>query len=252
MAKKPEIKNAKIGSICEGLIARNQSIAAFFNAKATPEEKAEVKNLSHNLLMDSLGLATGAIRVEGERVLTGFFAGWTTPFAVACGLFTQGLFAFLAATYLTLDTAGDPALQNDFRLRALISGASLAPVALGVFALAAYDAPHLFDGLIRPWAPFLLVATSIAASMALVGLYRRRFAMARAAAIAQVTLILLGWGFAQFPYLVPTSLTYQQAAGPRPVVAAIAWALAAGSLVLLPSLRYLFRTFKSREGMAGE
>lgn len=198
------------------------------------------------------GLATGAIQVDGDRVLSGFTVGWTTPFAIGCGLFTQGLFAFLAATYLTLDTADNPALQSDFRLRALISGASLAPVALGVFALAAYDAPRLFDGLIRPWAPFLLAATSIAALGALAGLYRRRFALARAAAIAQVTLILLGWAFAQFPYLVPTSLSYRQAAAPRSVITTMVWALAAGSLILFPSLRYLFRTFKSREGMAGE
>ncbi len=193
------------------------------------------------------GLATGAIRVEGDVVLSGFIAGWLTPFAIACGMFTQGMFAFLAATYLTLDTRDDPALQNDFRLRAIVSGASLAPVALAVFWLARYDAPHLFQGLIRPWAPFFLAATSICAIGALVALYRRTFPVARAAAIAQVTLILLGWAFAQFPYLVPADLTYQAAASPRSVLQAMVWALAAGSLVLLPSLYYLFRTFKSRD-----
>jgi cytochrome d ubiquinol oxidase subunit II len=194
------------------------------------------------------GLATGAIRADGGRVLTGFLAGWTTLFAVACGLFTQGLFAFLAATYLTLDTADDRALQDDFRIRALLSGVLLLPAAVAVFALASHDAPRLFEGLIRPWAPFLLAATSVAAVAALVGLYRRRYALARAAAIAQVTAILLGWAFAQFPYLIPASLTYRQAAGPRPVLTALVWALAAGSAILLPSLWYLFRTFKSREG----
>src|SRR5262245_23058179 len=41
-------------------------------------------------------LATGAIRVEGSLVRTGFFAGWLTPFALLCGLFALMLFAFLA------------------------------------------------------------------------------------------------------------------------------------------------------------
>src|SRR6266403_1233123 len=66
-------------------------------------------------------LASGEIRVIDGRLTSGFFAGWTGPFAVACGLFAQGLFAFLAATYLTVDTEREPDLQEDFRKRALAS-----------------------------------------------------------------------------------------------------------------------------------
>src|SRR5207248_1277384 len=36
------------------------------------------------------GLASGQIRVVGDRVTSGLLAGWTSPFAVACGLFAQG------------------------------------------------------------------------------------------------------------------------------------------------------------------
>src|SRR5690606_6755634 len=46
-------------------------------------------------------LASGEIRVANGLVTSGFFAGWLSPFALVCGLFAQGLFAFLAATYLT-------------------------------------------------------------------------------------------------------------------------------------------------------
>src|SRR5207253_55166 len=78
-------------------------------------------------------LTTGQIRVEHGRVLTGFMAGWLTPFALSCGVFALGLFAFLAATYLTLDTRDEPDLQDDFRRRSLWSGLALAPIALVVF-----------------------------------------------------------------------------------------------------------------------
>jgi len=85
----------------------------------------------------SLGaLASGEIRVVDGRLASGFFAGWTRPFAVACGLFAQGLFAFLAAAYLTVDTESEPDLQEDFRKRALASGLFLAPVAALTFILA--------------------------------------------------------------------------------------------------------------------
>src|SRR6266403_1218318 len=74
-------------------------------------------------------LSTGQIRIADGRVASGFFAGWLTPFAFACGLFALALFAFLAATYLTVDPSTESRVQNDFRLRGLFSGAALSPVA---------------------------------------------------------------------------------------------------------------------------
>jgi cytochrome d ubiquinol oxidase subunit II len=47
-------------------------------------------------------LASGAIRVRDAQITTGFLAGWTGGFALACGAFALGLFAFLAAAYLTV------------------------------------------------------------------------------------------------------------------------------------------------------
>jgi len=80
-------------------------------------------------------LTTGQIRVEGSRVVTGFFAGWLTPFAFACGVFSFGVAAFLAATYLTLETNDQPDLQSDFRLRALWSGLALIPIGVVVLLI---------------------------------------------------------------------------------------------------------------------
>jgi cytochrome d ubiquinol oxidase subunit II len=69
--------------------------------------------------------------------------------------------------------------------------------------------------------------------------------VARVAAAAQVSLILWGWVLAQFPYLVPPTLTIADAAAPRRTLVLTLWALAAGALVLFPSLAYLFRIFKA-------
>ena len=192
------------------------------------------------------GLATGAIHVQDGIVTSGFFAGWITFFAVACGLFAQGLFAFLAATYMTVETVGDPLLQNDFRQRALASGLSLAPAALLVFVLAQRDAPQLFAGLTAWWAPLLLVFTSIAALLALIALWRGWFQLARLAAAAQVALILAGWALAQFPALVPPTITIQSAAAPLVTLRLLVIALGLGAVVLLPSLLYLFIVFKQQ------
>lgn len=195
-------------------------------------------------------LASGDIRIADGVVVTGFFAGWTTLFAISCGLFAQGLFAFLAAVYMTVETTGNRVLQSDFRLRALLSGLSLAPAAVLVFALAWQDAPELFAGLTDWWAPWLLLATSIAAVGALVALWRRQFRLARIAAIIQVTLILSGWALAQYPALVVPDLTIQETAAPVVTLRLVTIALACGTVILLPSLAYLFYIFKRSVSMS--
>lgn len=196
----------------------------------------------------SLGaLASGTIRTEGARVKTGFFAGWTEPFAIACGLFALALFVFLAAVYLTVDADQDRDVQEDFRWRGLISGIALAPIAAAVFfAARAGGAPQMYHDLTRWWAPYLLLATSGCAVTALVALARRRYRLARIAAIGQVTLILVGWGSAQFPHVIMPDLDIYNHAAPEITLRLLVIALGLGALVLFPSLYYLFYVFKRR------
>ena len=190
-------------------------------------------------------LTTGAIRAENGVVRTGFFAGWLTPFAIACGVFALVLFAFLAAAYLTIDTARDPEVQNDFRWRALVSEFALAPIAAIVFLTSRDGAPAMYRGLTNWWAPLLLLWTTACAVTALIALWQRRFALARMAAIGQVTTILLGWSFAQYPNLVYPDLTIRNTAAPNITLRLLVIALGIGAVVLLPSVYYLFHVFKT-------
>jgi cytochrome d ubiquinol oxidase subunit II len=201
----------------------------------------------------SLGaLGSGAIRVTGHHVTTGFFAGWTGGFAMACGGFAVALFAFLAAVYLTVDTAGEPAVQNDFRRRAILAELTLAPIAAAVFfAARAGGASEMYAELTSWWAPILLTATSGCAVLALFGLFKGHYRVARAAAIGQVTLILTGWSVAQFPHLIVPDIDILKAAAPQTTLRLLAIALAVGAVVLLPSLYYLFRIFKSGRSAMG-
>ena len=61
----------------------------------------------------------------------------------------------------------------------------------------------------------------------------------------QVTLILLGWAFAQFPYLVEPDLPITSAAAPQITLQLLLGALAAGAILLFPSYYYLIRVFKA-------
>lgn len=199
------------------------------------------------LLGTTLGaIASGTIRVENGMVTSGFFDSWLAPFPFAVGFFALALFAFLAAVYLTVEAEEDRELQEDFRRRALIAGVVVGVLALTVFVLAGTGAPTVRAGISRTsWALGLHFLTAVAALSAFFTLWIRRYKVARVCAAAQVTLILLGWAFAQFPHLVEPDVTLWSAAAPQITLQLLLGALVAGALLLFPSYYYLFRIFKA-------
>jgi cytochrome d ubiquinol oxidase subunit II len=197
------------------------------------------------LLGITLGAITsGTVRVEDGLVVNGFIRSWLAVFPFAVGFFALALFAFLAAVYLTLETT-DRELQEDFRLRAIVSGVIVGILALTVFLLAGQGAPTVRAGISRTWwAVGLHVFTAVFAVGAFYALWIRSYRLARFCAAAQVTLILLGWAFAQYPHLVEPDITISSAAAPRITLQLLLGALVLGAALLFPSYYYLFRIFK--------
>jgi cytochrome d ubiquinol oxidase subunit II len=189
-------------------------------------------------------IASGTIRVENGTVTSGFFRSWLAPFPIAVGFFALALFAFLAAVYLTLETR-ERELQEEFRRRALLSGVVVGLLALTVFVLAKSGAPTVRAGISRSWwALGLHLFTAIFATSAFYALWTRRYRLARVCAAGQVTLILLGWAFAQYPHLVEPDITISSAAAPLITLQLLLGAVIAGAILLFPSYYYLFRIFK--------
>lgn len=199
------------------------------------------------LLGTTLGaIASGTIRVENGTVTSGFFNSWLAPFPFAVGFFALALFAFLAAVYLTVEAEEEREVQEDFRRRALIAGVVVGVLALTVFVLSGTGAPTVRAGISRTsWALGLHFLTAVAALSAFFTLWTRRYKVARVCAAAQVTLILLGWAFAQFPNVVEPDMTLWSAAAPQITLQLLLGALVAGALLLFPSYYYLFRIFKA-------
>jgi cytochrome d ubiquinol oxidase subunit II len=198
-----------------------------------------------------LGVSVGAIAagrvqpVTGTSFLADYVMPWASSFTLAVGLFTLVLFAFLAAVYLTME-ADEVELQDDFRLRALVSGIAVFVFAMLTLALAWREAPLVWNGMIvAPRAIPLHLATGVASTIALWALWARRYRIARIAAGAQVCAILGGWALAQYPYLLPPSLSIDDAAAPDVALKLTLWVLVLGGIILVPSLWYLFRVFKS-------
>jgi cytochrome d ubiquinol oxidase subunit II len=201
-------------------------------------------------LLLGISLAAVASGRLGERgagsgtFVEAYVLPWLTPFGLVVGLLTLACFAYLAAVYLVLET-DDPELREDFRHRAIESGIAVPAVAGLALALAESGAPRLVEGLVRSaWAVPYLVGTGLAAAAAFVGLFGRRYAFARAAGAAEVSLLVWGWALAQYPYVVPPDLTIVATAAPRITLTLVLVGLAGGAVVLVPSLYYLFRVFK--------
>ncbi len=75
-------------------------------------------------------------------------------------------------------------------------------------------------------------------------MFTRRYRLGRVAAIAQVVMLLLGWGLAQQPYIIYPDVTLTNSASPPATLLFFLWTLVPGGLLLLPSLWFLFAVFK--------
>lgn len=198
----------------------------------------------------SLGaVASGALVLGPDgRVITDFVSAWWAPFPFAIGGFTVALFALLAAVYLTVE-AEDPALIEDFRLRALVAALATAGFAYLSLALSRAGAPPVWDALTaRAWSlPFHVVTIALGTGL-VAALWARRFRLSRTLVVALAAAVEVGWTAGQYPYVVPPDLTIHAAAAPPSVLVPVLWALALGTLLLVPSFAYLYTVFKGGRG----
>ncbi|MGE5674845.1 MAG: cytochrome d ubiquinol oxidase subunit II [Mycobacterium leprae] len=197
------------------------------------------------LMGTMLGAASsGGIRVTGATVSTDPLHAWFSPVSLTIGALALALCAYLAAVYITLETEG--AVQEAFRRRALGSGAIVALLALLLLPLTANYSPLLWQHLSRPQSFLPMLTGAVLAVLSAWALLRRRYVLARLSAVAEVVIVLWGWAFGQWPYLIYPDLTAYGSVSPAPTVRFVLRALPFGFALLLPSLWFLFSVFKSR------
>ncbi|MFN8591057.1 MAG: cytochrome d ubiquinol oxidase subunit II [Thermomicrobiales bacterium] len=186
-------------------------------------------------------VASGQIRIVAGRVESDLWTTWLAPFPLAVGLIALTVCAYLAAVYLTLETSGE--LQEDFRARALVSGLALAALAAIVLPITRSDAPVIWDGLTAkaPVALPLVIGLALLSGWAV---FYRHYRLARAAAVGEVVVLLAGWVWAQYPYLIVPDLTFQEAAASPAMQRAALIVFGLGAVLLIPSLWLLYRVFK--------
>jgi cytochrome d ubiquinol oxidase subunit II len=190
-------------------------------------------------------MASGAIRVSGGHVTSGFFAGWCSWFALATGALALATFTLTAAAYLAVDAPG--AVRPAFARKARAS--QVAVVACAVLAaLAAHaDAPEFASAFQDAgFAPAVVGTAAAGAVTAWLALGRGAPRLARAAVIVQVVCLVAGWGLGMDGHLLRPDVAAHDAGARARTTEALVPILAVGALVLAPSLWYLLRVFRRR------
>ncbi|MET7995250.1 cytochrome d ubiquinol oxidase subunit II [Amycolatopsis sp. NPDC005232] len=185
------------------------------------------------------GIASGRVPAGGKA---GDPVGsWLNPTSLVTGGLAVVLAAYLAAVYLVREArkAGDRILTDYFRRRAVVSAVVAAMVAAIGFVVLSTSAPHVFGRLIT-WALPPVVLSVLSGFGALVLLVRGAARGARVLAVVAVACIIFSWGVAQWPYLLPESVTVSAAAAPTGTLITLLVAVGLAVLIVLPGFVLLY------------
>jgi cytochrome bd ubiquinol oxidase subunit II len=191
-----------------------------------------------------MGTVAGA--VASERVPIGNAKGdpvtsWLNPVSLVIGVLFVTAGAYLAAVFLASDARrfGDPELERYFVVRALGAAVVAGVVAVaGIFVLHS-DARYIYDGLVDEGLP-LVIASGVCGAAALLLLWQRARRGVRVLAVGAVVAVIWGWGVAQYPYLLPQTLTIDEGAASSETLTSLLVVFGVALLVVVPALALLY------------
>ncbi len=183
-------------------------------------------------------IAAGNVPVEGNGDA---FSSWLQPLPLLTGALFVASGAYLAAIFLISDSrgAGDEELEAYFARRAIWAalGAGVFAAA-GIFALHS-EARYVYDGLTSDGLPLVVISAGCGLAVMALLLRGARRGLRPLAALA-VAAVIWGWGVAQFPYLLPTSLDISTGAAPDPTLVSVFIVFGAAVVLVLPALGLLY------------
>jgi cytochrome bd ubiquinol oxidase subunit II len=178
-------------------------------------------------------------------------SAWTSLTALLTGSLFVAACAYISATFLVLEARlrGRQDLIHYFLLRATGAAVLTGALAAITFAELSRSAPHVYAGLTGRALP--LVAISVAAGLAVLAMiWLRWYPGLRVTAAIAVAAVVGGCGLAQYPDLLPGSLTL--AAGSAPSAALLAELAIAGAAALIVGPAFGLLYWLQQRGMLAQ
>lgn len=164
-----------------------------------------------------------------------------SPTAVTGGVLAVATCTFLAGVFLAAeaDRRDQIQLAAELRARVLLVGAVTGVIALAAIVPVSTDADTLTDGLTGRAVP--LVALSAAAGAATLWLLvRGDLLRARATAVLAVAAVVIGWGVAQYPWILVDHVDIDEGAGHRATLIGLLVTATLAAVLVIPALVALF------------
>jgi cytochrome bd ubiquinol oxidase subunit II len=184
------------------------------------------------------GIASGRVPEAGNGDP---ITSWLNPTSLLGGVLAVLAVAFTAAMFLTAEARrrSEPDLETYFRRRARLTAVVTGAVALAGIAVLNADAPRLFDNLLGRALP-LVILSGLCGLGSLLLVRRLNPRLVQGLAVAAVGAIVIGWGVAQYPYLLGTHVSIEAAAAPGPTLTALTVVAAVALVIVVPSMALLF------------
>jgi cytochrome d ubiquinol oxidase subunit II len=179
------------------------------------------------------------------------FSSWLAPLPLLTGALFVATGAYLAAVFLVVDSyrAGDREMEGYFASRALAAALVAGALALAGLVALHGEGRYAYDRLVVEGLPLVIVSVLCGFGALALLLLRRRRGL-RPLAAGAVVAVIWGWGVAQFPYLLPTSLKISESAAPDPTLDAVLVIFVIAAVVVLPALGLLY--WLSQRELLGE
>lgn len=195
---------------------------------------------------------SGQINPKAQTFAGAYIFSWLNGFSISVGFFTVALCGFLAAIYL-IGEANSEADKKRFIRKARYMNAAAFLFGALVFITAGYEGVPLARWVFgNPVGLAAVTAASLSLILLWYFLIKGKTKILRVLSGFQVTMILLAISFAHFPNFIllkgGAKLSLLQLQAPAKTMEALGMALLIGSVLILPSLFYLFWSFQKKEG----
>ena len=190
-----------------------------------------------------LGASVGAVaagKVHTDRA-GNVPSAWLNPTALLTGVLFVASCAYISGVYLIGDShrRGEEQMVRYFSGRTVVAAIVTGALAAANLLLMRSSAPYVFHRLMGPALP--LVILSVAGGLAaLVLIVLRRIWLLRICAAIAVMSVVAAWGVAQYPYVLPTTLTLREASAPSATLISEFVVIGLAAVLVVPSFAYLY------------